>query len=114
MLLGRWAKNASCTCLYKDTAKLLLCFPKASITIFSVVWYAYNVFRSGTIRTCGRCETDISMAESAHLEPVRFCYYGSVLVLLGRLVKTSLMPSLCTPPSEKWSGEFLGLIPQNW
>ena len=95
MLLGtcRWAKNASCTCLYKDTAKLLLCFPKASITIFSVDVVLYYVFRSGTIRTCGRCEKDISMAESAHLKPVRLCYYESVLMLLGRLVKTSLVPS---------------------
>ena len=54
---------------------------------------------------CGICEKDISMAESAHLKPVRLCYYRSVLVLLGRLVKTSLMPSPRTPPSEKWSGE---------
>ena len=92
MLLGRWAKNASCTCLYKDTAKLLLCFPKASITIFSVD-VLYYVFRSGTIRTCGRCEKDISMVESAYLERVRLCYYRSVLVLLGRLVKTSIVPS---------------------
>ena len=93
MLLGRWAKNASCTCLYKDTAKLLLCFLKASITIFSVDVVLYYVFRGGTIRTCGTCEKDISMAESAHLKPVRLCYYESVLMLLGRLVKTSLVPS---------------------
>ena len=74
MLLGtcRWAKNASCTCLYKDTAKLLLCFPKASTTIFSVDVVLYYVF--GTIRTCGRCEKDISMVESAYLERVSLGY----------------------------------------
>ena len=42
---------------------------------------------------------------SAHLEPVRLCYYGSILMLLGRLVKTSLVPSPRAPPGEKQSGE---------
>ena len=56
-----------------------------------------------------------TMFLSAHLEHVRLCYQESVLVLLGRLVKTSLMPSPCTPPSDNSlvnKVEFLGLIPQ--
>ena len=62
-----WAQkqqNANCNCLYKDTAKLLLCFPKASITIFSVDVVQFYVFRGVTIRTCGRCENYVPISPS--------------------------------------------------
>ena len=42
------------------------------------MWYA---FRGVTIKRSGRC-----VSLSAHLKPVRLCYYRSVLVLLGRLL----------------------------
>ena len=63
------------------------------------MWYT---FRGVTIRRSGRCENCVPISLSG---TCKVMLHTSVLVLLGRLVKTSLMPSPHTPPSEKQSGE---------
>ena len=55
--------QTNCSCLYNDTAGLLLQFPKASITIFSVdVW----MYERWNYQSSSRCEKDISLLWRNH------------------------------------------------
>ena len=79
-------------------------------TVFSKGFYNNIQCKCGTYFMLLEVELSEGLAVktvflSAHLKRVRLGYYRSVLVILGRLVKTSRVPSPHTPPSGKRSSE---------